>query len=75
METFKIITRVKKNHKIELENVPFEDGEEVIVSVSLNSDISIDDIMKLEGRGGSFDFLNDPGEDIYTVNDLKVRYK
>lgn len=75
METFKIKTTVKKNHKIELENVPFENGEEVIVSVSQKSEIPIEDIMKLENKGGAFDFLNNPREDIYSVNDLKVRYK
>ena len=75
MEKFKVKTIIKKNHKIELENVPFENGEEVIVSVSKNPDISTEDIMKLEDSGGAFDFLNDEREDIYTVNDLKVKYK
>ncbi len=46
METFKTKTTVKKNHKIGLENVPFENGEEVIVSVTQNS----------EDRDGAFDF-------------------
>ena len=32
-------------------------------------------MMKLEDRGGAFDFLNDEREDIYTVNVLKVKYK
>ncbi|HMQ70761.1 MAG TPA: hypothetical protein PKC58_17425 [Ignavibacteria bacterium] len=75
METFKTKTTVKKNHKIEIENVPFENGQEVIVSVTQNSNLSTEDIMKLEDKGGAFDFLNDPREDIYTVKDLKVRYK
>lgn len=75
METFKTKTTVKKNHKIEIENVPFENGEEVIVSVSQKSEIPIEDIMKLQDKGGAFDFLNDSREDIYTVKDLKVRYK
>lgn len=35
MEIFKTKTIIKKNHKIELENVPFENGEEVIIEVSL----------------------------------------
>ena len=35
METFKTKTSVKKNHKIELENVPFENGEDVEIEISL----------------------------------------
>ena len=35
METFKTKTTVKKNHKIELDTVPFEYGEKVIIEVSL----------------------------------------
>ena len=37
METFKTVTTVKKNHKIEIENVPFENGMEVEIEVSLNN--------------------------------------
>lgn len=35
METFKTKTTIKKNHKIELENVPFENGIEVEIEVFL----------------------------------------
>jgi len=34
MDTFKTETTVKKNHLIEIENVPFENGEKVEVIVS-----------------------------------------
>ena len=37
METFKTVTTVKKNHKIEIENVPFENGMDVEIEVSLNN--------------------------------------
>jgi hypothetical protein len=50
------------------------ESEEVVIN-EISSAISIDDIMKLEERSGSFDYLSDEKEDIYTVNDLKVRYK
>ena len=40
-----------------------------------NSDIETSDIMKLSETSGSFDFLNDPREDGYTLDDLKIRYK
>lgn len=41
---------------------------------------SVDDLpaaglMRIAAEGGSFQFLEDPREDLYTVNDLKVRYR
>ncbi|MCI0485130.1 MAG: hypothetical protein L0229_00745 [Blastocatellia bacterium] len=50
------------------------------VDVEVESDssdempFSVDDLMRLSERGGSLDFLLDEREDIYTVDDLKVRY-
>ncbi len=35
METFKTKAIIKKNHKIELENVPFANGDEVEIEVTL----------------------------------------
>lgn len=32
-------------------------------------------LMRIAAEGGSFQFLEDPREDLYTVNDLKVRYR
>ena len=47
--------------------VTFLDDEE--------QDINNNEIMLVAEKGGSFDFLIDPSEDIYTDNDLKVNYK
>ena len=33
------------------------------------------DLMCLAESSGAFDFLNDEGEDVYTLDDLKVTYK
>ncbi|MBK9330965.1 MAG: hypothetical protein IPM96_00845 [Ignavibacteria bacterium] len=33
------------------------------------------EILYVAEKGGSFDFLNDPAEDIYSDKDLKVKYK
>ena len=33
--------------------------------------VSIDELMKLQEESGSFDFLNDPTEDIYSEKDCK----
>ena len=38
-------------------------------------DLPIEGLMKLTETGGAFDFLLDEQEDIYTIDDLKVRYK
>ena len=32
-------------------------------------------LVRIAAEGGSFQFLDDPREDLYTVNDLKVRYR
>jgi len=75
METYKIRTKIKENHRLMIENLPFETGEEVEVKITQKSDIATDDIMKLEDSAGAFDFLNDERENIYTVKDLRVRYR
>jgi hypothetical protein len=46
METIKIKTKIKKNHKLEIENLPFENGQEVEVVITSNIKDSIDVIMK-----------------------------
>ena len=38
-------------------------------------DLSAAGLMRIATEGGSFQFLDDPREDLYTVNDLKVRYR
>ncbi len=39
METYKIRTRIKENHKLMIEDLPFEKGEEVEVMITQKSDI------------------------------------
>jgi len=39
MEVFKIKTKIKKNHKIEIENLPFSNGEEVEVQITSGSKV------------------------------------
>ncbi|MBV6477672.1 MAG: hypothetical protein HGGPFJEG_00416 [Ignavibacteria bacterium] len=34
METYKTKTKIKKSHKLELEDIPFDNGEEVEVTIS-----------------------------------------
>jgi hypothetical protein len=75
MDTIKIKTKISQDHRIEIENLPFEKGAEVEVTISQSTDIPIKEIMKLEDNGRAFDFLNDEREDVYTVRDLIVKYK
>ncbi len=37
--------------------------------------LTTNEIMKMQLDSGAFDFLFDEKEDIYTVNDLKIKYK
>ncbi|TAK65292.1 MAG: hypothetical protein EPO24_02720 [Bacteroidetes bacterium] len=39
------------------------------------TDIPVEGIMTLAEKGKAFDFLYDTRQDIYTVADVKVRYK
>ena len=63
---------VKLSEKVEVKKpvrviVTFLDDED--------TDIKNEEILIVADKGGSFDFLNDPAEDIYTDNDLKIKYK
>jgi len=40
-----------------------------------HDDLSANEMAKLAEQGGAFDFLAAPDEDIYSDDDLKVRYK
>jgi hypothetical protein len=48
--------------------------EEVELLTSAD-DLPADALMHLAQEGGSFEYLLDPREDVYSVNDLKVRYQ
>ena len=48
---------------------------EEVELIEVGGDIPTEGLMRLAQAGGSFDFLNDPREDIYTPDDLKVRYR
>ena len=41
----------------------------------VTNDLPIEGLMKLAETSGAFDFLKGEKEDIYTVDDLKVRYR
>jgi hypothetical protein len=65
-----------KNIKL-LENLEEKKPGKVIVTFLDDEDPNINnnEILFVAEKGGSFDFLNDPSEDIYSDKDLKVKYK
>jgi hypothetical protein len=48
---------------------------EEVELVECGDDLPTDGLMRLAEVAGGFEYLMDPREDIYTVNDLKVRYR
>ena len=63
--------------------IPFEvldltndmEVEIIILEDSSEGTIKTEDLMKLAESNESLDFLNDPKEDIYNLDDLKERFK
>ncbi|MBN2655450.1 MAG: hypothetical protein JXR86_00200 [Spirochaetales bacterium] len=66
---------VDRNGHLKLEaDVPFKQGDVKVLpatgsEVVEDEDISTMDILRTAQAGGAFDFLNDPEEDIYTLED------
>ena len=57
MKQFKISSTIKDYHKLEIENVPFENGQEVDVIITSKKVDSINEIMKFEESSGASIFL------------------
>ncbi len=48
---------------------------EEVELIEVQDDLPAEGLTRLAEEGGSFGFLRDPREDVYTLNDLKVRYR
>lgn len=48
---------------------------EEVQLIETGDDLPLAGLMRLVEEGGSFQFLEDPREDIYTTDDLRVRYR
>jgi hypothetical protein len=48
---------------------------EEVELIEAQDDLPAEGLMQLVQEGGSFSFLADPREDVYTLHDLKVRYR
>lgn len=59
-----------------LEKIEINEPQEVIITFlgSFESQELYQDIRTLAETGGAFDFLNNPEDDIYSDEDLKVKY-
>lgn len=60
-----------------LEKVDVKEPQEVIITFlgAIRDKELYQGIYRIAERGGSFDFLNIPEEDIYSDDDLKVKYR
>jgi len=61
MNTYKKKTVIKRNHKIEIDNLPFQDGEEVEIIVSKKNGNENSLNLKAELKGSVLKY-NDPFE-------------
>jgi hypothetical protein len=48
---------------------------EDVEMIEVQDDVPAEGLMALVDSGGGLEYLLDPREDIYSVNDLKVRYR
>jgi len=58
-----------------LEKTELKNNQEVLIYLPNDeSDMIHQELYHQASKGKSFDFLNDPEEDIYSEHDLKVKY-
>jgi hypothetical protein len=48
---------------------------EEVELIEVQDDLPAEGLMLLMQEGGGYEFLADPREEVYTLNDLKVRYR
>lgn len=71
METFKTKTKVKKNHKVHIDDVPFDDGQEVEIIISVSNKNEHYDSLKDSLKGSVIKYDN-PFEPIITSEDWEL---
>ena len=71
METYKTKTKVKEHHTVHIDDVPFEDGQEVEISISLCSK-SLNDIGLKNSLKGSVLKYENPFESVITSDDWEL---
>ena len=68
METFKTKVKVKKNHKVHIDDVPFDDGQEVDIVISVSNENEHCDKLK-DSLIGSVLKYDNPFEPAITSDD------
>ena len=71
METFKTKTKVKKNHKVHIDDVPFDDGQEVEIIISASSNSENHNKLK-DSLKGSVTKYDNPFEPVITSSDWEL---
>ena len=75
IKKIELIGHIDKNHHLIVDQeLPFAPGDVKIIvfpsnEIAEDNDISTMDILSTAQGGGAFDFLNDPEEEIYTLED------
>ena len=83
IKKIKTKAKYKNGHLIPQEDIGISEGSDVEIIILSKEDISYEDdeasldedMLKLAANNPAFDFLKDPREDIYTIDDLKERYQ
>lgn len=68
IKTFKVKTKVRKNHQIQIENVPFQDGDTVEITIN---NVKEDNSSKYRLRGTKYKYDN-PFEPVVHPDEWEV---
>lgn len=71
METYKTKIKVKNNHKVLINDVPFEDGQEVEISISLKDGNDNSEMLKDSLKGSVLKYDN-PFDPVVTSEDWEL---
>lgn len=66
IKTFKVKTKVRKNHQIQIENVPFQDRDTVEITIN---NVKVDNTSKYPLRGTKYKYDN-PFEPVIPLPDF-----
>jgi len=71
MDTFKTKSKVKNNHKVHIENVPFDDGQEVDIIISVSNENENYNKLKDSLKGSVLKY-DTPFEPVITSDDWEL---
>lgn len=71
METFKTKSKVKNNHKVQIDDVPFDDGQEVEITITLENRRTEDAQLMVSLKGSVLKY-DDPFESAISPEDREL---